>query len=157
MTRPRTSRLRVLAVVPVTALAAAGLAACGGDDADDAADTTATTSAPATQPADDTTTTAAGGGDTTASTAAPAPTGCQRLDPSPDDVYQVADAGEVEVRREGNSLVLGEIRPADGWTHTVDDQGDDEIEIDFRSNGREVDIEFEIEGDRLDVEVCVKS
>src|SRR5690606_35628303 len=64
------------------------------------------------------------------------------------------DAGDVTLRVEGDRLVLVDVQPSDGWTHRVDEDDDDEIEIDFRDNGREIDFEAEIDDGRLKIDVC---
>lgn len=128
------------------------LAGCSDDDTT----STETTPAPVGQESNPATTTGPStraAQDTTAAGSGQALSGCERLQEAPDGVYRF-EAGEVDMSREGDRLVLGDVRPAEGWTHSVDEQGDDEIEIDFRRDGREIDFEAEIDDGRLDIEIC---
>ena len=125
------------------------LAGCGDDD-----DTT--TTAPAEQDSDAATTTYPPNGATQDGPPAgseQAPTGCERLEEAADGLYRF-EAGEVDMTRDGDRLVLGDVRPAEGWTHRIDDQDDADIEIDFRRDGREIDFEAELDDGRLDIEIC---
>jgi hypothetical protein len=85
------------------------------------------------------------------------------------DVYEVGDAGEVEVRRgtdgddddddDGGSLYLElvDVRPNDGWTHEVEEDDDDEIEIVFRSGDREVKFDLEVDDGQLEAKTCTRT
>jgi hypothetical protein len=123
------------------------LDACTGDD-DDFPDaegyqepgTTAT--APSAEP------------DTPAATVDDDDTSGQDTPATADNVFQAGDAGEVELAIDGDRLVLVDVRPNDGWSHRIDDDDDDEIEIDFRDNGREIDFEAELDDGRLEIDVC---
>lgn len=70
------------------------------------------------------------------------------------NVFPAGEAGEVELALDGDRLVLVEVRPSAGWSHRVDEDDDDEIEIDFHDNGREIDFEAELDDGRLKVDVC---
>jgi hypothetical protein len=87
--------------------------------------------------------------------------------------FTVKDAGEVEIRRDGNQLVLIEARPSAGWEIDVEDEdegdedsdveaedeeGDDEgdgsaIEVAFTQDNREVEFEAALEDGRVAVEI----
>jgi hypothetical protein len=86
---------------------------------------------------------------------------CKDLEERDDGVYDLGEAGTVEVRRNGPELELVKVNEADGWTVDVDndDEDDDEVEVDLRSaDGTKVEFEAEIEdGDRLEIEVCTRS
>ncbi|MQA15833.1 MAG: hypothetical protein GEV09_17245 [Pseudonocardiaceae bacterium] len=72
-----------------------------------------------------------------------------------DGVYTVFEAGTAVVRREGDRLVLGEIRTNPGWTSRVDDDGSEEVESDFRRDGEDaLDLEVEIDDGRVEAEIC---
>lgn len=85
----------------------------------------------------------------------PAPGSCVDIPEAPDGRYTVADAGTAVVTREGDRLVLGEVTPAEGWTHSVDDRDDDdEVEVEFRRGADELDLEVEIDDGRVEAEIC---
>ena len=71
------------------------------------------------------------------------------------ETVEPGEAGEVDVRIiDGRQLELVDVRDAAGWTHRIDDEQRDEIEIDFRhDDGRDVELELELEDGRLKVEV----
>lgn len=71
------------------------------------------------------------------------------------ETVEAGEAGEVDVRIiDGRQLELAEVRDAAGWTHRIDDEERDEIEIDFRrDDGRNVELEVELEDGRLKVQV----
>lgn len=146
---------------------ALGAVACSDDDdsTTDVAPVTAggSTTSEATPPADDSTTTGPTMGSDDSTTSAPSTTAvgglaagrCERLAETSDGVYPVSDAGEVELVVEGGAVRLAEARPAAGWTATDDLEDDDEeVEVDFRRDGREVEFEAELDDGRLEVEVC---
>jgi hypothetical protein len=68
---------------------------------------------------------------------------------------EAGEAGEVDIRViDRRQLELVDVREAAGWTHRIDAEERDEIEIDFRhDDGRRVELETEIEDGRLKVEV----
>lgn len=71
------------------------------------------------------------------------------------DVYLVGDAGEVEMRRENDRLVLVEVRPSDGWMHREDDNDDDdELEVIFTQDSQEMEFEAEIDNGELRTKIC---
>jgi len=77
----------------------------------------------------------------------------QRIDNAPDGVYQLGDAEEVELAREGERLTLTEVRPNEGWNVNTSEEDADEIEVDLdRGN---VQWEFEAELDDGETEVYV--
>lgn len=132
---------------PAAALAVAALTlvACGADDGDTPADDPTTTT---------TTTTAPTGDDGTATTQAPLAR-CERVPESTDGVYDLGDAGEIEIAVDGDTVRLVEARPAAGWTATDDtEDDDDEVEVSFRGDGREIELEVELDDGRLEVEIC---
>jgi hypothetical protein len=49
--------------------------------------------------------------------------------------------------------VLVEVRPNDGWDFQIKEESRHEIEIEFRSNGREIDFEAELEHGRIKVDI----
>ncbi|TVR70064.1 MAG: hypothetical protein EA415_13430 [Sphaerobacteraceae bacterium] len=83
--------------------------------------------------------------------------------------FTVRDAGEVEIRREGDQLVLVDARPNAGWDLEEDDANDDEaeledgeesedadgeeLEVTFVQGNHEVEFEAEIVDDRLLIEI----
>jgi hypothetical protein len=74
-----------------------------------------------------------------------------------DGVYEVGEAGEVEFEHNGDQLVLIEVRPGDGWEHTVDEsRHDNEIEVDLRRDGDEAEFEAEIDDGRLEVDIKIE-
>ncbi|MGV0792132.1 hypothetical protein [Mycolicibacterium sp. XJ1819] len=79
---------------------------------------------------------------------------CVRLAPTADGRYQIYDAGTAVVVFADGRLTLESVTPADGWTHRVDDQRPDEVEIEFRRGAEELDLEVEIDDGRLEVTVC---
>ena len=97
------------------------------------------------------------GGDATTPDATTAPSVNDDAGPGDtgaDNVFMAGEAGDVELAIDGDRLILVDVRPSDGWTHRVDEDDDDEIEIDFRDNGREVDFEAELDDGRLKIDVC---
>lgn len=157
---------------PLAAIAIAGLlalAGCGDDDDDAgddiglAPDTTATTvstdTTSSTTSSDDAgtqTTTTTGASGTSDTTAGASPIrACETYPEADDGVYPVFDAGEIVISRDGDTITLEQTRPADGWTATDDLEDDaDEVEVDFRGNGREIEVEAEIDDGVMEVEVC---
>ncbi|MDQ2636877.1 MAG: hypothetical protein M3Y83_08390, partial [Actinomycetota bacterium] len=89
-----------------------------------------------------------------AAPARPARDQCVRVDPAPDGRYQVFDAGSAVVTFADGRLTLQSVTPADGWTHRVDDQEPEEVEIAFRRGAEELDLEVEVDDGRLEVEIC---
>jgi hypothetical protein len=71
------------------------------------------------------------------------------------ETVQAGEAGEVDVRIDGRRLELVEVREASGWTHTIDDVDDNEVDIDFRhDDGRLIELDIELEDDgRLEVDL----
>ncbi|MGV0722060.1 hypothetical protein ABQF17_12735 [Mycolicibacterium elephantis] len=89
-----------------------------------------------------------------AAPARPARDQCVRVEPAPDGRYQVFDAGSAVVTFADGRLTLESVTPADGWTHRVDDQEPEEVEIAFRRGTEELDLEVEIDDGRLEVSIC---
>lgn len=141
------------------AIAGAVLLLPGCGSADDAQSTvtvtepapTAATTAPPGEPA---TGPDAGQTATEAAPARPARDQCVRIDPAPDGRYQVFDAGSAVVTFADGRLTLESVTPAEGWTHQVDDQEPDEVEIEFRRDAEELDLELEVDDGRLEVKIC---
>ncbi len=153
--------LRSLAVVGASVLVL--LAGCGDDDPSPAGDV----SLDGQQPTDDPSTDPSADPSTGPSTDDPSngaePQGssqtpgsrCQTLDEASDGVYDLGDAGELVMERDGETLRLVEVRVADGWRYEEDDvDDDDEVEVTFRSDGREIEFEADVDDGWLDVEVC---
>jgi hypothetical protein len=84
--------------------------------------------------------------------------------------FTVKDAGEVEIERDGDRLILIDARPNEGWEVEIeddeeedeeeDDEGTDEdegdgseIEVTFTQGDREVEFEAEIDDGRLAIEI----
>ncbi|MGV0838310.1 hypothetical protein [Mycolicibacterium thermoresistibile] len=86
--------------------------------------------------------------------ARPARDQCVRIDPAPDGRYQVFDAGTAVVTFADGRLTLESVTPAEGWTHQVDDQEPDEVEIEFRRDAEQLDLELEVDDGRLEVKIC---
>jgi hypothetical protein len=151
----RTPRIAALA-----GAAALVLAACGGTD--DAPDTGAggievpAREAPTGGPTGDREDPGPSGGSGAADLPPrPQPGTCVDVPEAADGRYAVYDAGTAVVTREGDRLVLGDVRAAAGWTARVDDEEPDEVEIDFRRDGQDVlDLEVELDGARVRVEIC---
>lgn len=89
-----------------------------------------------------------------AAPARPARDQCVRVDPAPDGRYQVFDAGSAVVTFADGRLTLESVTAAEGWTHRIDDQEPEEVEIAFRRGGEELDLEVEIDDGRLEVSIC---
>jgi hypothetical protein len=147
------ARLRLLTSLVGGFALVAGLAACGDDDTESPA---AVTSVDATagddgvqEPTDDAAVNPADPGAGQELVA-----GCERLDERPDGVYAVGDAGEIQVESDGSTVRVLEVRPAEGWTFSEDDQDDDEVEVTFRRDDRAIDFEAELDDGRLHIEVC---
>ncbi len=86
--------------------------------------------------------------------ALPPPGSCAFPPEAADGRYPVGDIGTVVARREGGTLVLGEVTTAAGWTHQVVREEPREIEIKFRSGEDEVEFEAEFEDAGVEVKVC---
>jgi hypothetical protein len=141
------------------------LAGCGSDGDEQVAvvSTTTTSEAPAPNvPAGDTPAAADPAGRDAGEGRPPGdrvpPGECAELAEAADGRYVVSDAGEVVVRRQGDDLVLEEVRAAEGWRFEGDRKGkkDDEIEVTFRREGRKVEFEAELDDGDLEIEVCDK-
>lgn len=143
------------------------LAACGDDDSGEVVVDDATSppvaQATATSPPDDidddeTAVPSQPAATATTAPVEPTPTiGSAVTVPSGDAgamVYPAGDAGEVELSVEGRQVRLVEIRPNDGWDYRDVDSDDDEIEIDFLQQGREIDFDAELTSTGVRVEVC---
>lgn len=68
-------------------------------------------------------------------------------------VFEVSNAGEVEIEREGDELRIVSVTPNEGWDYREDYDDDDDLEVEFRQSNREVEIEAEIENGRLKIEI----
>lgn len=89
-----------------------------------------------------------------AAPARPARDQCVRLDPTPDGRYHVYDAGSAVVTFTEGRLTLESVSPADGWTHRVDDQQPEEVEISFRRGAENLDLEVEVDDGRVEASIC---
>jgi hypothetical protein len=67
-------------------------------------------------------------------------------------VYQVGDAGEVELRVDNGRLVLVEARPNEGWRVEDIEEEADEVDLDFVRGNVEWEFEAELEDGELQVE-----
>lgn len=70
-----------------------------------------------------------------------------------DGVWAVGDAGTVEFTIGDGGLELIEALPDDGWEHEIEVDGNEEIEVDFRQEGREHTIEIEYDDGVLEIEI----
>jgi hypothetical protein len=84
----------------------------------------------------------------------PAIGSCQPVEATPDGLYLVADAGTAIVEQQGNRLIVGEVVPADGWTHAVEVESEDEVDVDFRMGELEVWLEVELRGGEVRAQIC---
>jgi hypothetical protein len=140
---------RARPALALLAAAALTLASCGDDDATPVGEDTGTTEDAGT------TTTIADDSGVDDGVVPSRVEGCVNLPESPDGIYPVSDAGEVELAVDGDTLSLVEARPADGWTATGDAEDDSsEVEVTFRAGDREVELEAELDDGVLEVEVC---
>jgi hypothetical protein len=128
------------------------LTACGSDAEPEPQTVTETTAAPAaTAPAVEP---VAPAQDAPQMPGRPALNQCVAVDPAPDGRYQVFDAGSAVVTFADGRLTLESVTPAEGWTHRVDDQEPDEVEIEFQRAAEELDLELEVDDGRLEVTIC---
>lgn len=67
---------------------------------------------------------------------------------------EVRDAGDVVVDMSPESVSLVEIRPAPGWSHTLEEQDPDELEVRFTSGAARIDFEVEREHGHTELAVC---
>jgi virulence-associated protein VagC len=75
--------------------------------------------------------------------------------------YTVADAGEVEIRRDGDRLIMVGVIANEGWDFEVEhedgeDDSGDTVEVSFVSGDREAEFEAKIEDGVLEVEIETK-
>ena len=68
------------------------------------------------------------------------------------NVYQVGEAGEVELALENGRLVLVEARPNQGWSMREVEEEDDEVELDFVRGNVTWEFEAELEDGEIQVE-----
>jgi hypothetical protein len=68
-------------------------------------------------------------------------------------VYRAATAGTVTVARDGATLSITDVNPAEGWSYVVERSSGYEVEVTFRSAGERIDFAAEIEHDRLKIRV----
>lgn len=161
-----TKLLKRFPFVLVAMMAMFLIAACDDDsDSDDNGQTgdgtTPTVEASPTQATDDepSPTSSAGSdasptqGSTGAATQSPTTGGASGGSGGATITVDAGDAGEIDVRRNGDRVELVEVRPADGWEYREDDDDDDEVEIDFRTQGREMDVDVEIDDGRMKVDI----
>ncbi len=82
-------------------------------------------------------------------TTAPATSGPQSTAPSatPQGVafHQVADAGSVSIVESGGLVTVTGVRPAEGWSFTIQQNGTREAEVIFRRGSERVDFKAEFE------------
>jgi hypothetical protein len=95
-----------------------------------------------------------GGGGNAGLPPRPGPDQCVDISVPRNGEYTVYDAGTAVVRREGNRLVPGQVRAANGWTAEITDRDNDEVEIEFRRGFRELDLEVELVDGRVKAEIC---
>lgn len=72
---------------------------------------------------------------------------------SGNEVYEVGNAGEVEFRFADGRLELIEVRPNEGWNYEIDEDGPEEIDVDFRRGNEEWEFEAEVEDGQLQIEI----
>lgn len=137
----------------VTALAGAALLlpGCGSTSEPQSTVTVTESTPPSSSPAGGQTAPPQTGG---VAPARPARDQCVRLDPAPDGRYQVYDAGTAVVTFADGRLTLESVTPAEGWTHRVDDQHPEEVEISFRRGTEDLDLEIEVDDGRVEVSIC---
>lgn len=70
-----------------------------------------------------------------------------------DGTWPVGDAGEVEFEADGDTVRLIDTRPAEGWEVSVDERGDDELEVDFVRDNARWEFEAEIDDGDLEIEI----
>lgn len=68
------------------------------------------------------------------------------------NIYEVGDAGEVELAVENRRLVLVEARPNQGWSTREVEQESDEVELDFVRGNVKWEFEAELENGEIQVE-----
>jgi hypothetical protein len=68
------------------------------------------------------------------------------------NVYQVGDAGEVELAVDNGRLVLIEARPNQGWNVREVEEENDEVELDFVQGNVTWEFEAELENGEIQVE-----
>jgi hypothetical protein len=67
--------------------------------------------------------------------------------------YRLDEAGTVTVLFADNTMSIGAINPAAGWTVASSEQHGDEIEVELRNGEQEVELKVEIEGGQVRVAV----
>jgi hypothetical protein len=70
--------------------------------------------------------------------------------------YVVGYAGEVDVFLDGSGMVLGEVRPADGWSYDVDSNEPDDIEIIFRQGDYKASFEADLKNGEFEIKIKAK-
>ncbi|MDT0164202.1 hypothetical protein Q9R32_01360 [Actinotalea sp. AC32] len=84
---------------------------------------------------------------------------CTPLSVDPAGVYTVGDAGTVELLAVDGVLDLGEVIPADGWTHEVTEEDDDDVEVTFTDgDGGDIALVASLQEDDADptLEICAR-
>ncbi len=75
------------------------------------------------------------------------------LQPAEPGRYQVGPAGEVEIGLEEGALTLVDAQANPGWRMEIDEEGGEEVEVEFSRGAIEWDFEAEVDGGVLEVEI----
>jgi hypothetical protein len=73
------------------------------------------------------------------------------LEGVPGGTYALGDAGAVEVRIDGDRLVVERVAVAEGWQLVAEEREDDELEVDLERGDQRWHLEVEVDDDHLDV------
>jgi hypothetical protein len=77
----------------------------------------------------------------------------QEVRPARAGRFEVGDAGTVVIARSGDRLDLVDARAHPGWVMEIDEQGPDEVEVEFSQGAVEWDFEAEVKRGELEVEI----
>ena len=77
----------------------------------------------------------------------PAEGECVAMPSEPEGLYTIGEAGSVTVLLEDDALVLDEVEPAEGWTHSVATEEPTEITVELTGEGRSLVFEATLEDD----------
>jgi hypothetical protein len=75
------------------------------------------------------------------------------LERVPGGTYALGDAGAVEVRVDGERLVVERVTVAEGWQVVAEEREDDELEVELVRGDQRWHLEVEVDDDHLDVEI----
>lgn len=77
----------------------------------------------------------------------------QDIDGADPGTYTVGLAGTVEFSHENGRLTLIEAAPNGGWTHAVEEEDDDDIEVKFRRDNVMWDFQVDLDDGQIDVDI----